>query len=199
MATACCQGQAPALRFSTEAASRMCAWPPVPVRRWSAPTHSGVTKQQPRRHSYCEYCERDLSELPHLRSHARFCCSTCARAAQSARDGMAPPQAPGPRVCGYSGCDADLDGLRASARYCTAAHRTAAHRERQADEAREVEAERERTRAVRRAAAARRRAERERRAADEVRRRAAELEELECLRAEVEHLRRRGAMRPHGA
>jgi hypothetical protein len=34
------------------------------------------------------------------------------------------------RVCGYSGCLASLDGRRSTVRYCSAACRTAAYRQR---------------------------------------------------------------------
>lgn len=101
------------------------------------------------------------------------------------------------RLCALDGCQADLDalGLRASARYCSVAHKASAARQRQAAQ----ETERERVRAVRRAAAARRRAERQRLQAEEQHRREAERAELERLRAEVERLRRHasaGALLP---
>lgn len=92
---------------------------------------------------------------------------------------------PNPRICQHAGCEADLGALghRASARFCSPAHKTAAHRQRIAAELLDAETARERTRVVRRAAAARRRAE-------HVRQRDADRVELEALRAENKRLRR---------
>lgn len=154
----------------------------------------------------CGRCGRSLAGR---RADARYCGPGCrgvaSRERAEAREGVASapdqtrtarcrppaPSPPAPRCCEHAPCGAELaPTARPDARYCSPTCKAAAHRVRREQREREALAQREHTRAVRRAAAARRRAARQAAEAEVERRREAERAELARLRSEVARLRR---------